>query len=112
MNETDKKCGFFKSILRYNASLIAEIAGPATGLPGLRARRISIVKGKLTMWERGFNDVTFEKGEMTYCRTFAYNYPCLAAGAIYYGTYVDVLMDGSINRVLIRTASVQRDAVH
>ena len=107
MEHTGKKCGFLKSVARYNVTLLAEIAGPATGFDGLRAKRISISKGRLLMWERGFEDVYLDDGECQFLRVAGYNFPILkTTNGIWYGTYVDVLIDGKVNRIQVRTAFI------
>lgn len=112
METTDKKCNFFKSIARYNTGLVAEIAGPVTGFPGLRVKRINYKKGRLLMWERGEYDVFLDSSEISFVRVVGYNFPILkGSNGITYATYVDVMIDGKINRMQIRTASVARDAV-
>ena len=112
MENTDKKCGFFKSILRYNTSLIAEIAGPVTGYDNLRAKRISLIKGQCVMWERGTNDVILDKDDAKFVRLVGCGFPSLFAGqGVYYVNYADVLIDGKLNRIQVRTALVRKDAV-
>mgnify|MGYP003480097331 FL=1 len=112
METTDKKCNFFKSIVRYNTGLAAEIAGPVTGFPGLRVKRINFKKGRLLMWERGEYDVFLDSSDISFVRVVGYNFPILkGSNGITYATYVDVMIDGKINRMRIRTASVAKDAI-
>ena len=110
---SDKKCGFFKSIGRYNLGLVAEIAGPITGYPNLRVKRINRQKGQLLMWERGEFDVLLDKSEIQFLRVAGYNFPYLkGTNGVKYATYFDVIIDGKVNRIQMQSMTVAPDALH
>lgn len=113
MQKTDKKCGFFKSIGRYNTGLVAEVAGPVTEFPNLRVKRINRHKGQLLMWERGFYDVILDKSEIQFLRVVGYNFPILkGTNGVTYAVYIDVLIDGKLNRMQVRSLKIPPDAFH
>lgn len=113
MRQTDKKCGLAQSIARYNLGLIAEICGPVTGFLNLRVKRINKIKGEIVMWERGFEDVILEPGEMKFVGVAGCHFPALkGTNGVKFVTYVDVLIGGKLNRIGIFSASVAPDAMH
>ena len=108
---TDKKCSLAKSIARFNTTLLAEVAGPVTEFEGLRVKRISKEKGQLIMWEKGFEDVIIEKSEIQFVRVFAYNVPTTrGTNGFKYSTYVDVIINGHLNRLKIQSSHVLPEA--
>lgn len=108
---TDKKCGMAKSIARFNTTCLAEVSGPVTGFNDLRVKRISKEKGQLVMWERGFEDVILDKSEIQFVRVYAYNFlSTKGTNGFNYSTYIDVIINGELNRLKLMTCHIAPDA--
>ena len=111
MINTGKKCNAFQSIGRYNVGLVAEVAGPVTCFSDLRVKRISKQKDKLLMWEQGFDDVIIDKSEISFLRVVGFNFPYIkGTNGVKYATYIDVLIDGTLNRLRIHSNTIGPEA--
>lgn len=103
-----KPLSMLKATVRYNQSgLIGEICGPITGFGGLRAKRISKIDGKLVVWEAKCVDLTLEDSDIGGAKVWGLNIPStVGSDGVTYGSYIDVMIKGEINRIRIPVAKI------